>query len=351
MKENRIVSFDGLRGIAVLSVVLFHCFYMLTSNDFRQHNVISIISKYGWLGVDLFFIISGFVISFTLYKYSSVKEFFIARFARLYPAYWASVIFAAILSECINGNINLSQYVINLLMFQQLLHFPSVSGVYWTLSFELTFYALMAIVFYLGLFMRHKIFIFWVVVTLAWQIINYLGLDHSHSIISKLGYLFVLQYSPLFMFGIYLHKVFLNGLNKLNLLMLLFLSIMFIALFPESAAQGYNVDMCRFFMAIIFLLCFYATCFPKDKYLSSKFLVFFGKISYSWYLIHLMFSEFIFNISAIPHIINPAYTSFVLSMFVAILFNKYIENPSHNLVMMVSGMRKNRYENIQLKAV
>lgn len=344
MKGNRIASFDGLRGIAVLNVVLFHCFYMLSSTHYFGQNIMANISKYGWLGVDLFFIISGFVISFTLYKYNNVKSFCVARFARLYPTYWAAIIFAAILCFAQYRHIDLSQYLINFLMFQGLLHLSNVSGVFWTLSFELTFYTIAAVMFYFGFFKKNKVFVFWGMITLAWELMNYFGAVHPHSILSKLGYLLVLQYSPLFMFGIFLHKSFSDGWHRQNILMLLFLAAIFIALFPVNSAQGYSVNMCRIFMVGIFMLCSYATYFPKDKYLSSRFLVFFGKISYSWYLIHLILAHFIFDLSLKQHIPIPAFSSFILSMIVAILFNKYIENPSHNFVIQIFNLRGNKDE-------
>ena len=221
MNANRISSFDGLRGIAVVIVVLFHCFYMLSPTHYLDENIIGNISKYGWLGVELFFIISGFVISFTLYKYNNVKSFCIARFARLYPTYWAAIIFSSILYFFQYRHIDLSKYFINFLMFHGLLNLPDVSDVFWTLSVELLFYAIAAAIFYFGYFIKNKVFIFWGIITLAWEIINYCGAVHQHSIISKLGYLLVLRYSPLFMFGIFLHKGFSSGWCRKNILILI----------------------------------------------------------------------------------------------------------------------------------
>ncbi|OGT45982.1 MAG: hypothetical protein A3E82_07630 [Gammaproteobacteria bacterium RIFCSPHIGHO2_12_FULL_38_11] len=297
MKKNRIASFDGLRGIAVLCVVFHHCFAMLPGLDSHYPGQLF---KYGWLGVDLFFIISGFVISFTLYKYNDVKKFAIARFARLYPAYWAAIIFSAFLVFIAGDHLNLVEYAANFLMFQDLLHFQNVSGVFWTLSFELTFYVFAACIFYFGQFSKHKIFVAWLVFSFAWDMIYFLGYVPPHSMMTKIGYLFILAYTPLFIFGIYLHRAFSQGWSKSIVYMLLFSALIFTAFLPgvigniNQINPLLNVSIYRSFVILLFLLCAYATYFPDNTYLSSKFLTFCGKISYSWYLTHLMIAGFTF---------------------------------------------------------
>jgi len=343
MNNNRIASFDGLRGIAAFYVVAFHCFFMLPAPNlhYPAQYFLGTFFKYGWLGVHLFFIISGFVISFTLYKYNNVKQFMIARFARLYPTYWAAIIFSAILTLLLHKQLNFSLYLTNFLMFQQLLHVTNISGVFWTLSFELTFYVIAMTIFYFGYFSKHKLFIIWGAVTLAWQIMSYIGYVHPGTIMSKLGYFLILQFSPLFIFGVYLHKAFNYGWNKSFVLMMLAMVTIFIALLPANSAPNYNLSTCRILLGVIFMLSAFATRFPENKFLTSKVLVFFGKISYSWYLIHLVTAHFIFNsLSQYREIIYAPFVSFFISIFFSILFTKYIERPSHNFVLRVFKMKK-----------
>lgn len=327
MRKNRITTFDGLRGIAVLCVVLRHCFSMTpgVSTQFPGE-----LFRYGWLGVNLFFIISGFVISFTLFKYNSIKNFAIARFARLYPAYWCSIIFSAVLVLIVHDHINLSQYLVNFLMFQDWLHFKDVCGVYWTLAFELAFYIIAATIYYFGFFTKHRFFILWMAMAIAWQLSYFLGIAHTHSIMSKLGYIFVLPYAQLFIFGIYLYKAFSQGWSKSTIFILAVAATSYVILTPGRESS--SIIIFKLLVSAIFLLAAFATRFPQDKYLSSRGLVLLGKISYSWYLTHLMVAEFV--VSAFPHFIWAApYVSLILSFLVAIVFNKYIENPTHNFVM------------------
>jgi peptidoglycan/LPS O-acetylase OafA/YrhL len=81
--NKRFQELDALRGIAALLVVVFH---------FTMHRPQSELGfKYGITGVDLFFIISGFVIFMSINNVNSAKEFVVNRITRLYPTYWACV--------------------------------------------------------------------------------------------------------------------------------------------------------------------------------------------------------------------------------------------------------------------
>jgi len=105
----------------------------------------------GASGVDLFFIISGFVILMTLERTRDWRDFAIGRFSRLYPAYWACVSLAALAalprmgSEKLAGN-----FAANLTMFQLYLGAPDLDGSYWTLSIEMLFYLLMLGIYLAG---------------------------------------------------------------------------------------------------------------------------------------------------------------------------------------------------------
>jgi peptidoglycan/LPS O-acetylase OafA/YrhL len=128
---KRLQGLDGLRGIAALAVVAYHY------SDEKIY--------YGLLGVELFFVISGFVILMTLERVPTVGEFARHRFARLYPAYWLSVLLAAwALSPPI------SQMLTNLTMLQSFVHEADLIDPYWTLAYELWFYLVMAGLFASG---------------------------------------------------------------------------------------------------------------------------------------------------------------------------------------------------------
>ncbi len=82
-------ALDGLRGIAILLVVLYHNFGFIKQ------------SYFGWLGVDLFFVLSGFLITSILLKELGkpgyLKNFFIRRMLRIFPLYFLTLIFFLII--------------------------------------------------------------------------------------------------------------------------------------------------------------------------------------------------------------------------------------------------------------
>jgi peptidoglycan/LPS O-acetylase OafA/YrhL len=85
--ENRIEHVDGLRGIAILSVILYHAYSRwpgLVSLPYGER--FAHFFGWGWLGVELFFIISGFVIFMSLDKCDSFVQFIGKRWLRLFPA-------------------------------------------------------------------------------------------------------------------------------------------------------------------------------------------------------------------------------------------------------------------------
>lgn len=90
MSKKRFLELDALRRIAALAVVFYH----LTTryNEIYGHEHMTFSVDYGFVGVQIFFILSGFVIYMSLEKVSSLKDFIKRRIKRLYPVYWVAVV-------------------------------------------------------------------------------------------------------------------------------------------------------------------------------------------------------------------------------------------------------------------
>ena len=93
LKPNSPKKLDGLdhlRALAISFVFLFH--YFILSNG--QPEMVANFAKFGWTGVDLFFVLSGFLITSQLFpqikrkQNISFKLFFLKRFFRIMPAFW-----------------------------------------------------------------------------------------------------------------------------------------------------------------------------------------------------------------------------------------------------------------------
>lgn len=148
---RRLALLDVLRLVAALAVVLFHWTAWHHGNWGRHGEPaaeawpeLSQFSSVGALGVQLFFIISGFVILLSCYGKSPAR-FIGSRVARLYPAYWVAVLAAAallfILWPELGQQRSPGEILPNLTMFQGGMEgVGHLDGVYWTLWVEMKFY-------------------------------------------------------------------------------------------------------------------------------------------------------------------------------------------------------------------
>ncbi|WP_323183277.1 acyltransferase [Streptomyces sp. NBC_00038] len=113
-------------------------------------------AAYGWIGVEFFFVISGFVICMSSWG-RRARDFFVSRVIRLYPAYWFAVLFTTAVLTLWPAEftaIPSAKVILNLSMLQQGEGAPAVDGVYWTLWSELRFYVVFMLVVATGLTYR-----------------------------------------------------------------------------------------------------------------------------------------------------------------------------------------------------
>ncbi|WP_406288251.1 acyltransferase family protein [Embleya sp. NBC_00896] len=155
----RLYVLDGLRLVAALTVVLYH-YVSLPGGWGSDPNAIfptlHKFAQYGWLGVDLFFLISGFVICMSAWG-RSLGDFVVSRASRLYPAYWAGILLTTgvltVWPQVYKAD-DLDIILSNFSMLQTGLNVPDVDGAYWTLFTELRFYIVFAIVVATGVTYR-----------------------------------------------------------------------------------------------------------------------------------------------------------------------------------------------------
>lgn len=202
----RLVEIDALRGIAALSVVLFH--YTTRYADVVGHTTPPLFAApWGYLGVNLFFIVSGFVIFMTLERTARARDFVVSRFSRLYPAYWAAIVLTFTITHLAGSaseQVTLPVALVNLTMLQDFVKAPSVDGAYWTLGIELIFYAWMLLLFCTRQLGRIHLFVgALLAVKLAYHVAAHAaGIELSWT----LGHLLLIDYMPWFGSGIMLYR-------------------------------------------------------------------------------------------------------------------------------------------------
>jgi peptidoglycan/LPS O-acetylase OafA/YrhL len=170
-ERPRLYAVDGIRLVAALMVAAHH--YAGTwrvnqpDNAVWERPVSEImptvfrLSAYGWIGVEIFFVISGFVICMSCWG-RSPRQFFVSRVIRLYPAYWFAVAFTTAVLVALPGvwdRLRARDVLLNFTMLQSGSGVANVDGVYWTLWSELRFYLLFLLVVATGLTYR-KVVVF-----------------------------------------------------------------------------------------------------------------------------------------------------------------------------------------------
>src|SRR5688500_3424160 len=143
---KRLELLDYGRFFAAIAVVLYH----YTFNGIRNGKITTLtlepalvsVTKYGYLGVEFFFMISGYVIFFSALN-RTPSQFAVSRALRLFPAYWVGVLFTSCFAIAWGTGamqVTWDQVLANLTMISPMLGYEYVDGVYWTLLYELTFY-------------------------------------------------------------------------------------------------------------------------------------------------------------------------------------------------------------------
>lgn len=146
--RTRVVELDLLRFLAAVAVVLYHFTYRLRGSETAAEFFPGIgrVAMHGYLGVALFFMISGFVVLWTA-RERTPSGFVLSRMTRLYPEFWVGVLLSSLAfsidQSAFAEPITVPKVLANLTMVPDVFRQPYVDDVYWTLVVELKFYALL----------------------------------------------------------------------------------------------------------------------------------------------------------------------------------------------------------------
>lgn len=157
---DRIQFLDGLRGTAILLVIVYHAFARWTEVVPYGDALAGFpLFVYGSLGVQLFFMISGFVIFLTLDKCGGVGDFFTRRWLRLFPAMLICSLFiwftAPLMPERPAGPVTAYQLIPGITFIDEAwfrkvgLHTKSIEGAFWSIFVEVQFYILVGLSYFL----------------------------------------------------------------------------------------------------------------------------------------------------------------------------------------------------------
>lgn len=335
-KQNKIQNIEALRGLAIILVLITHSFFISHLTELRHF------FDFG-RGVDVFFIISGFLMGSTylskidLYKFDLLKtyNFYARRFLRLFPAmiFWSVIILASSqlwVKIGIFSNISdVFRFVSSNLIFMGNFfnnNHENALGYWWSLGLEGQFYLVLPVIIYLS-------------GPYFWKVIVSICLLISLSAVWTFDSFWMFRIHGLFI-GLVMWKISQSNRfelikNKLGLLSSLHFNtiVLFLifsgVLIPTSitSAQPFVTLVVSIIFGMVLLL---SLCNEKRLFGYFNFVfVFFGKISYSWYLSHLL--VFHAGLYIINHY-GPGWMKvwkvslFFISILVAYLSYKFIEN-------------------------
>jgi peptidoglycan/LPS O-acetylase OafA/YrhL len=282
-RQKRLASLDSLRGIAALSVVFLH-FTTDFHRDYTPNRISSFEWSYGNYGVHLFFLLSGFVILMTAEKSAGPYEFLVSRFSRLYPPYWAAIIFTTILLALspIKGVPQLPHLLrraaVNLTMVQNWLGVGSIDSVYWTLQVEISFYLVLLVLIWRKA-IKNAILVMTALVIIA--LCDHLLVQRPwNPFYAQLRQLFILEPAYLFTAGMVLYKIREGFRLRYGITLLL------CALCPATANYWPNHPAVDASVVIMLALLVHLASSGRVDWIANRLLLYIGGISYSLYLTH-----------------------------------------------------------------
>ena len=331
--SNEVPIINTLRGFAALAVCFFHTSSYSTLSV-AQIDFLNYISRYGFLGVQVFFVISGFILPYALYKSRYETKLFFTfifkRYIRIAPAAYVSIFiilaFFWLPKIFLNKTIRVfdpEQFSItnlpsNLLFIAAFVNKKWIISVLWTLAIEFQYYILLGLLF--NVMMKSK-YNFLIINTIFCIIgclpFNNYGRDYFY-------------YAPLFGMGFATFLFTGKIIDKYFYLICMLIFSAFGFFIMTQATKTFHLELLVGVVTCLFIL------FAN---FSNKITDFFGNISYSLYLNHLVFSaylDFLFKLFFKKQTTTVGNVAVVILFYLVMflgnyLFYKIIELPFTNL--------------------
>ncbi len=316
-KKSHVNVIEPLRGFAALAVCWFH---FTNGQGLLPDGWLKSSGSWGWLGVECFFVISGFVIPLSMYsgKFRLLvdwKTFFGKRILRLEPPYLVSILLTVglwYLSSIAPGfagkppNISFLQFIAHLGYTNAFFGYGWINPVYWTLAIEFQYYVLISLFYLLIASPNIKISF---ASTLGLAALSFLPISGE----------FVLHFMVLCTFGIVTFQQYVGLISrKIFYIQMLFLSAISIGSLG-SIITGVGISTALFIAFVRFNV--------------PNLMSFLGMISYSIYLVHVPIGGKVVNIGkrfahTLPTQILVLLLAFVFTIASAYMFYLLIERPA-----------------------
>jgi len=292
ISTSRIKFIDGLRAIAVLLVVFFHFYFQQIAEGGKYDVVPSFLQavfQFGNMGVYIFFVISGFIISYVTFdqvtNWPYIAKFILRRQIRLDPPFWLTVLFGVIIAVFSAKLLHKDVYVpdaidliTNFTYTFDIFNRYDIIRVGWTLCLEIQFYLVYILLIYFtgkwGGSQILKNLVFYFIFLFSLVAISFYGNRSSA---------FIVNYWYVFFLGVSVTMNIKNRLNDRVYILFLITPLLLMLLLPSL-----NIVPVLFSTMTSFSIFFVFKLKKQDQWLSSNWVQFFGTISYSLYLTHCL---------------------------------------------------------------
>ena len=283
-KTKRIVELDSLRALAAINLLLFH-FTHVYQVKYGYTSPLGFEFPYGKYGVQLFFMLSGFVNAMTLLRKRVPSEFLASRFIRIFPSFWIVLAVNAVLlsfAPLCWTNVSPSQWAANLTILPNLFGAECIEPVTWTLQVEILFYGILLALFVTGSLntpVRTMVSVLALAIAVCLPVkLSWVAGGPTYELFKTLDAVLILTYMPLFFIGILLNEIKNDrGSKWANIVGIIFSASVFHLLDTHDHNPAATLLM-------VGLLAFSA--YGKVPFLRLRPLVFISAISYSLYLLH-----------------------------------------------------------------
>jgi peptidoglycan/LPS O-acetylase OafA/YrhL len=344
MDDRRILGIDGLRGIAILLVVFYHSFSRWTElYPYGDQYKNELLFNYGWVGVQLFFMISGFVIYMSLDNSKGFDNFIYKRWLRLFPAMLCAtlIVFASsfFLTHRPAGNPSLLSIVPGLTFIEYGwwkkilgLNFNELEGAFWSIYAEFKFYVIAAFVYFYfsKRMLPYVIFSMFLLFKISYFFSDMKPIYYLYKIMGTLSF----EHFGWFSVGCFFYRYFKSGKDKNSLYFTIFSFLLSIVL--NKSYIDFTLYFVLFFVGALFFLS--VKSHFVGKVLSNPLVMFFGFISYPLYLVHE--NSLVSMMIQLSDILNTenVFVIFLLSLSIVIFVSYFI---AKRLEPLVRGKIKN----------
>lgn len=342
----------SLRFFFAMMVFVSHMWILKEDSPFMRQLYADIFYE-GYIGVSFFFILSGFVLAYNYHDKMlsgqiKFSQFWLARFARIYPLHLLTLLIAIPLSFTGNATEWVNRFVLNIFLIQSFVpsddiyfYFNSVS---WSISDEWFFYLMFPFLVFFMLKRRYLKFLAFLLLLIPIGL--FLVKESYHE---KYFYINPLLRLGDFLIGKMLFRVYrkrkdneiLNNTNTATFAEIGSIILLSIFLyFHGDVSQGFRYS-CYYWLPMIVLI--YTFAYSKgliSKLLSHKTLVYLGEISFGLYMIHMLVFRYYQYISQkVPSIAwmfprnqTGAWIILAISLIASMLSYKYIEIPANKFI-------------------